>query len=281
MADPLVPDWHELTLPDTWPDNLNFGNPRELFPFLKKLLCRSRSMVSVPSDMPGIGQIPRYVLQEFHNLPNGNYSKRFTRGYITGFDRLMLGSLALVREHVAQWMSGLDSVVDIGCGGGHMAGALQRVGIDDVWGVDPSPYLLQHAAGDYPQIKFVQGIAEQTGFADQRFDGVAVCFLLHELPPKYADKALAEFSRILKPGGLLAISEPSEIQLKSGWRQLWRDWGWKGLYFRCLARFVFEPFVEAWHRQNITDKLAQLGFEIVEDRDALPIRQILARKIAH
>lgn len=281
MADPLVPDWHSLNLPDAWPDNLNFANPRELFPFLKKLLSRSRQAVDLPTDVPGAARIPKYVLQEFHNLPNGNYSKRFTRGYITGFDRLMLGSLTAVRENVASLMAGLDSAVDIGCGGGHMAGALKRAGVEDVWGVDPSPYLLQHAAQDYPDIKFVQGIAEQTGFPDQRFGGIAVCFLLHELPPKYLDQALREFNRILQPGGLLAISEPSEIQLKNHWRRLWREWGWSGIYFHCLARFVFEPFVDAWHRQDITTKLGEMGFEVVEDRDALPIRQILARKIAH
>ncbi|WP_317930871.1 class I SAM-dependent methyltransferase [Halioxenophilus sp. WMMB6] len=278
-ADPRVPDWRSLSLPDAWPDSLNFRNPKELFAFLVQMAGKSRQRVEIPADMPGANRIPKYILQEFHNLPNGNYSKRITRGYITGFDRMMLGSLNKVRQQVVGVMRGLQSVVDIGCGGGHLANALQRAGVADVWGVDPSPYLLQHAATDYPKVKFVQGIAEQTGFAEQRFDGIAICFLLHELPPKYLDGALAEFHRILKAGGLLAISEPSALQMDCSWWQVWRQWGWRGLYFALLAKLVHEPFVKAWHQQDIVAKLAQFGFELVSDEDQLPIRQIVARKV--
>ena len=280
-ADPLVPDWATLTLPDAWPDGFDLRKPRDLITFLSQVFRRARSRVHIPDDMPGAHLIPKYVLQEFHNLPNGNYSKRITRGYITGFDRVMLGALGRVREDVAARMQHMESVVDIGCGGGHMAGALKRAGIPDVWGVDPSPYLLQHAARDYPDINFVQGIAECTGFPDQRFDGVAVCFLLHELPPRYLAEALSEFGRILKPGGLLAISEPSPVQLEKSWVSLWREWGWSGLYYRALAHLVFEPFVDAWHKQDVAALFANAGFELLSDSDAVPIRQLLARKIAH
>ena len=278
--DPLVPDWHSLVLPVAWPDTLDFSKPSNLWHLLKQVVRSKRPAVELPDDMPGREIIPKYVLQEFHNLPNGNYSKRITRGYITGFDRVMLGSLKRARNSLADHMKTLGSVLDVGCAGGRMAHALEKAGVEDVWGIDPSPYLLQHAATSYKDVKFVQGVAENTTFPDQRFDGVTACFLLHEMPPHYIDRAFEEFHRILKPGGTLAISEPSGQQLEGSLFSVFRRAGFRGLYFGSLARFVHEPFVEAWHKQDVKEKLAQFGFELIEDNDELPIRQLVALKHA-
>jgi hypothetical protein len=85
-------DWANLTLPDTWPDQLNLRNPVSIARLLTYLF-RKRQKVVIPRDLPGVEGIPEYVLQEFHNLPNGNYSDVLTRGYITGFDASMLGQM--------------------------------------------------------------------------------------------------------------------------------------------------------------------------------------------
>lgn len=279
-ADPIVPDWAKLTLPDTWPDRLNFNQPKDLWTLLTSILLNSQKRVELPDEMPGANIIPKYVLQEFHNLPNGNYSKKITRGYITGFERLMTNAMAKVRTELAEKVSGAASVLDVGCAGGRMAAAVSEQGVGDVWGLDPSPYLLQHAAESYPKIRFVQGLAEDTGFGDERFDAVTACFLLHEIPPRYLDKALAEFYRILKPGGLVAVSEPSSLQLTHSLATLVKQWGWRGWYFGVIARMVKEPFIEAWHNQNMASKFAEFGFELIEDKDSLPIRRLIARKIS-
>ena len=280
VGDPQVPDWQSLVLPDAWPDTLDFRKPSDLWRVLSQLFKKQRPGVKLPSGLPGSEQIPKYVLREFHNLPNGNYSKKITRGYITGFERVMLGLMHQVRQSVAQKMQDCGSVLDVGCAGGRMADALTKAGVEDVWGIDTSPYLLQHAAHDYPEVKFVQGIAEHTGFSDQRFDGVTACFLLHELPPRYIDLALTEFHRILKPGGILAIAEPSPLQIQESLLSVFRGWGFAGLYFKWLANFVHEPFIDAWHKLDIQAKLDEFGFELIEDQDELPIRKILARKLA-
>lgn len=278
--DPLVPDWHSLVLPDTWPDTLDFSKPSDLWHLLKQVFRRKRPSVDLPDDMPGRDLIPKYVLQEFHNLPNGNYSKNITRGYITGFERVMLGSMEHARNSLAEHMKTLGSVLDVGCAGGRMAHTLKKAGVEDVWGIDPSPYLLQHAATSYGDVKFVQGVAENTDFPDQRFDGVTACFVLHEMPPYYIDRAFEEFNRLLKPGGKLAISEPSGKQLQGSLFSVFRRAGLRGLYFASLAHFVYEPFVVAWHKQDMKEKLAQFGFELIEDNDELPIRQLVAQKHA-
>jgi ubiquinone/menaquinone biosynthesis C-methylase UbiE len=276
-SDPAVPDWVNLVLPDTWPDEV-VVNPLKAWRLIARALGKRRR-VEVPDGMPGRELLPKYILQEFHSLPNGNYSKRVTHGYITGFDRLMLGRMTHARTRIAQALRNCTSVLDVGCGGGRTAGLLKSDGIADVWGLDPSPYLLQHAARAFPAVNFVQGIAEQTGFASARFDGIAACFLLHEMPPTYIERALREFHRILRPNGLLAICEPSPIQLQlSPWRLLRRD-GVLGWYFWLLARLVHEPFVDAWHRRSPAELLAAAGFEVTADSHEMPVRHVIARRI--
>lgn len=275
-----MPDWHDLVLPDAWPDILNFRSPADLLHIVRQILRRKRPAVELPDGMPGAENIPKYILREFHNLPNGNYSKCITRGYITGFDAVMMGTMEKSRRSVAQHMRGFGSVLDIGCAGGRMANTLSEAQIDDVWALDPSPYLLQHAAQAYPHIKFVQGVSEKTEFPAERFDGVTACFLLHELPPRSVDLTLQECHRILKPGGLLAISEPSPRQLSGSLISLlWRE-GFSGFYFGALARLVHEPFVVAWHKQDLAAKFARFGFELLQDSDQMPIRQWVGRKVA-
>jgi ubiquinone/menaquinone biosynthesis C-methylase UbiE len=275
--DPAVPDWVNLTLPDTWPDQL-IRSPLTAWRLLARTLGKRRR-VEVPQDMPGRDWLPKYNLQEFHSLPNGNYSKHLTHGYITGFDRLMLGRMARARAHIADALGTCSSVLDVGCGGGRTAGLLRARGNEDVWGMDPSPYLLQHAARAFPQVNFVQGIAERSGFPHARFDGIAACFLLHEIPPRYIERALREFHRILRPHGLLAICEPSPIQVQVSPWNLLRRGGLLGCYFWLLARVVHEPFVAAWHQQSAARMLAASGFELVSDVHDMPVRHLLARRI--
>ncbi|NND68953.1 MAG: class I SAM-dependent methyltransferase [Halioglobus sp.] len=279
-GDPRVPNWVDLTLPDAWPDRLNFSNPLAVVRLVVSALRSERPLVDLPADLPGADAIPRYILQEFHNLPNGNYSKSITRGYVTWFDRVMLGHMQQSRDAVAAQLGHLDSVLDVGCAGGHMAQALLDAGSRDVWGLDPSPYLLQHAAARYPAVKFVQGIAENTGFRDGRFGGATACFLMHELPPRYLDAALAELRRVIRPGGLLAVIEPSPEQINESLPKLTLRHGWRGIYFGLLARRMHEPFVHAWQKQPIASKLAEFGFRLDEDRNELPIRHILATRLA-
>lgn len=275
--DPRVPDWSSLNLPETWPDRLDLRSPRGWWRLLRSVAGKRRP-VQLPADMPGCAALPKYILQEFHNLPNGNYSKRFTRGYITGFDLVMLGRMQRARRRIAEYLRPCRAVLDAGSGGGRTAAMLKHSGINEVWGLDPSPYLLQHAARDYPAINFVQGVAERTGFADGRFDGISACFLLHEIPPRHIESCLREFHRILAPGGLLAICEPSPLQMRhSRWR-LWRRDGLRGLYFHTLASLVHEPFVDAWHRSDAAAILGAAGFELIADEQELPMRHLFARK---
>jgi ubiquinone/menaquinone biosynthesis C-methylase UbiE len=228
-------DWASVELPDAWPDQLDWKHPLTALRLLRRAMGRSRERVQLPSGMPGSDRIAKYILQEFHNLPNGNYSKQISAGYARWFDRVMLGSMAVGRARLAQALAGAERVIDLGCGGGHMAGALKAAGTPEVVGLDPSPYLLQFAAKTYPGITWVHGMAETTGMPNASFDGASLCFLLHEVPPLYLRQILAELRRIVRPGGRVAVLEPSVVQWRSSMWRVWRSHGWRGMYFKAFG----------------------------------------------
>ncbi|MGH8446074.1 MAG: class I SAM-dependent methyltransferase, partial [Solimonas sp.] len=216
------PAWMANDLPDAWPDRLSWTRPRDLWLLLRKLLLRRLGRVELPRGLPLRVPLPRYLLLEFHNLPNGNYSKKITRGYSTGFDRVMLGEMGRARAALAACFAGCRRVLDLGCGAGYSSQALADAGVAEITGLDASPYLLQHAARQFPGPRYLQGLAEDTQLPAGAFDGVCACFLFHELPPRYAKEVLAECHRLLPAGRRLAILEPASEQFFGRPGELWR-----------------------------------------------------------
>jgi hypothetical protein len=68
------------------------------------------------------------------------------------------------------------------------------------------------------------------------------------------------------------------VQLQQNFLALWRNYGWRGMYFHALACFIHEPFLAAWHKQDIPTLLQQHGFELIQHELGMPMRHVLARK---
>ncbi len=92
------------------------------------------------------------------------------------------------------------TALDIGCGTGISTAILgQRVA--SVIGVDPNADMLARAAErcrELPSVRFVLGTAEATGLADEVANRILVAQAFHWCDPP---RALAEFHRVLRPGG--------------------------------------------------------------------------------
>ena len=264
-------------LPNAWVDELKLYRPRDLSVLIRHILGK-RHRAIVPESVMSEKTFPSYLLAEYHGLPNGYFSKHFTHGYIRTFDKVMLGSMTKLRERIVAAFEEFDRVLDIGSGGGQQAAMLVESGTPEVFGIDASPYVVAHANQSFPHIQFDVRAAENSGFPDADFDAVCLSFVLHEIPPKYADLAIAEINRILRPGGELIIAEPSSLQLELPAMELIRRFGWRGLYFKQLARHMHEPFLAPWQSKDHVQWLAKNGFSLVEEDQSCPIHWWRARK---
>lgn len=104
---------------------------------------------------------------------------------------------------IDQILAGLDQPVaaDIGAGTGISARLLAERGVTKVWAIEPNTAMYT-AAQSHPRVEFRQGSAEQTGLNSQSVDLITCCQAFHWFEPI---ATLAEFHRILKPAGRLAL----------------------------------------------------------------------------
>ena len=99
-----------------------------------------------------------------------------------------------------------DDVLDCGCGMGFYLVAMQQLRDLRLTGLDMDPERLRYAAEIGVRATLVQGQGEALPFADASFDRLLMSEVLEHVPDDAA--ALREAHRVLRPGGILAISVP-------------------------------------------------------------------------
>ena len=95
-------------------------------------------------------------------------------------------------------------ILDGGCGSGRLSFVLEKLGADDVVGIDVSGFAIETAERyrehlDVDRVSFRQGSLLDLPFDDHSFDLVFSMGVLHHTPDW--KKGLAELIRVLKPGG--------------------------------------------------------------------------------
>ena len=111
----------------------------------------------------------------------------------------------------ADLSAGAD-VLDIGCGPGWLwaegrdvfPGALSLILADFSPGMVADAVKAAEAAGRYAGVEGVVADASKLPFADASFDAVLACHMLYHVPD--ARIALGELKRVLRPGGILAVT---------------------------------------------------------------------------
>ncbi|MFC0006163.1 class I SAM-dependent methyltransferase [Micromonospora siamensis] len=115
------------------------------------------------------------------------------------FERGVLGLFAeLVRAQ------GIGEVADVGCGPGRLTAYLHGLGLD-AFGVDLSPAMVDVARRDHPDLRFEVGSMTRLEIADGSLSGLLAWFSLIHVPDEEVPAVLAEFRRVLRPGGVALL----------------------------------------------------------------------------
>jgi SAM-dependent methyltransferase len=155
------------------------------------------------------------------------------------------------------------SVLDFGCGVGRLSRELSER-FERYVGVDISPGMVERAralnAASKNRTFVVNDRPDLSRFEDGEFDAVISFIVLQHLPDRDLIRGyLAEFARVLAPGGLIAFQLPSELPLI--YRVLWR----KRLY--RVAR-ALGMSVERAHRLGL-DNMSMQALSVEETRRTL------------
>ena len=112
-------------------------------------------------------------------------------------------------DRLSQYLTPQSRILDFGCGYGRVLGFLFEHGYQDLIGVDPAPAMVAAARARHPAIGF-QELAHPPSLPlpDQSVDATLLFSVLTCVPSDEGQLAIVrEIERVLKPGGLLYISD--------------------------------------------------------------------------
>ena len=112
-----------------------------------------------------------------------------------------------VIKQIASFYKPTAHILDVGCGTGALLERIRQTFPDAVLhGLDISPKMLTIARNrNIHEVAFDEGDAENLPYDNNSFDIVVCCSSFHHYPNP--QKALAEFRRVVKPGGKLLICD--------------------------------------------------------------------------
>jgi ubiquinone/menaquinone biosynthesis C-methylase UbiE len=267
-------DWQNAEL-GLYPARLLFDMPVAEYikqlPSLATEVVRSlrRSQQRQVRDLPvgvDLSTYPDYFRRNFHWQTDGYFSERSAAVYDIGVEFLFFGTADIMRRQivppVTRYLRARDAaagparILDVACGTGS---ALNQLALthpsERYWGLDLSPFYLQHAGrrlGHVQNLSLVTENAECMPLADASFEIVTCVYLFHELPARARKNVLREMRRVLKPGGLLVIEDAAQLTEAEDLRS----------FLENFALTMNEPFFADYIASDLRESVSDAGFEL-------------------
>jgi SAM-dependent methyltransferase len=154
-------------------------------------------------------------------------------------------------------------LLDYGCGYGRTLAELSAAGYQNLAGVDFSEAMLARAQPALPNAGLVRNDGRSLPFQNDRFDAVLLFAVLTCIPDGNEQRLLlAEVERVLRPGGLLYVSDVLVNNDARNRERYERD----AARFKCYGVFELPEGVVVRHHQKewideLTNVFDQLEFE--------------------
>ena len=160
---------------------------------------------------------------------------------------------ALIEVMSTFFQRSIKRILVVGCGSGREAGMLSRAFGADVVGIDlGDDYTFDHE-GAAPA-KLVMMDAREMNFPDNSFDMVFSFHTLEHIPGPQI--ALAEMSRVLRPGGVYLIGTPNKSRLIGGYTSPYP--------FHIKVKWYFQELCKRLTGQWSNEAGAHAGFTLFE-----------------
>jgi dolichol-phosphate mannosyltransferase len=163
-------------------------------------------------------------------------------------------------RHICDLVEGAERVLDLGCGSSRLLSRLPEgsVGVDVLMGKLRRARHFGRA--------LIRADAEALPFRDGAFDGVVVSHLVEEVPTD--GRALAEMTRVVRPGGRLVVATPDYG------RRRWRALG--ALYRHIVPGAGDHPPRARYSRRRLVEEMERRGMRLEAERHILGAEMILA-----
>ncbi len=151
--------------------------------------------------------------------------------------------------------------------------------------LDPSGVQLnrtkERIGSEYPNLKFVQGVAEQMPFKDNSLDTIICVRISHHIPN--FSQPILEFKRTLLPGGYLILEIANKLHVKAQFRAL-KSRKLKELnspeYVSTGVKDKINNIAFGNHNpKTIKQDLEKSGFEIISVRSVSNFRSAFIKKV--
>jgi predicted TPR repeat methyltransferase len=134
-------------------------------------------------------------------------------------------------------------ILDAGAGTGWVGRELARLGFTSITGIDYSPGMLEKAAekGVYRELRRMN-LNEPVDFATDNFDAVICVGTLTYVEPD----CLAEFARIVRPGGLVCFSAQPKVHRERGFQERQDEMEKSGIWERVMLSEEMQPLPRSY-----------------------------------
>jgi SAM-dependent methyltransferase len=167
-------------------------------------------------------------------------------------------------EWLAEYLKNTHALLlDYGCGYGRTLVELAEAGYQNLAGVDFSEAMLARAQTAIPRAKLVRNDGQGIPFKNECFEAVLLFAVLTCIPDNDEQRALrAEVKRVLRPGGMLYVSDLLVNNDQRNRERYERDVE----RFKCYGVFELPEGVVVRHHQKewideLTSPFEQLEFE--------------------